>query len=238
MNILAIDCATNFLSLAISHQQKTHDFINNVANSHSEQIIKEINNLFLATQLNKNNLSLIIYNKGPGSFTGLRIGLSVAIGIATGLNIPLVAISSFELYSNQISKEINLDNYEILTIIDARLNQLYIARTNMNMDYVLEPSLVDTDYFLQNEYLFINPEKTNIITGNGLIIYPQLQFLLDKKNCLNYSRNDISKYPSAINLIEIYQKKHPPILSTNNLELLYLRDKVALNLIEQKQLKS
>ena len=106
MNILAIDTATNFLSLAISHENKINSFLGNVGNSHSEQIISEINNLFSSVQLNKKDLSLIIYNKGPGSFTGLRIGLSVAIGIATGLNIPLVAISSFEIYAHQIYKDI------------------------------------------------------------------------------------------------------------------------------------
>lgn len=239
MNILAIDSSTNFLSLAISKGNNINNFIANVNNSHSEQIIKEINNLLLSLQLNKTDISLIIYNKGPGSFTGLRIGLSVAIGIATGLNIPLVAISSFELYANQINKDLKTNNYEVLTIIDARLNELYIARTNIDMDYTLEPCLIDIEYLLKNQHLFINPNKTNIITGNALLIYPQLKALVENNsNCLDYSKYDINNYPSAVNLIEVYQKKQYPLLNVNNLELLYLRDKVALNLIEQKQLKS
>jgi tRNA threonylcarbamoyladenosine biosynthesis protein TsaB len=239
MNILAIDSTTNFLSLAISKENNTNNFIADVKNSHSEQIIKEINNLLVSSELNKIDLSLIVYNKGPGSFTGLRIGLSVAIGIATGLNIPLVGVSSFELYANQINKELKGNNYEVLIIIDARLNELYIAKTNMDIDYILEPCLIDIDYLLNNQHLFINASKTNIITGNALLIYPQLKSLLENKsNCLDYSKYDINNYPSAVNLIEIYKKKQYPLLSTNNLELLYLRDKVALNLIEQKQLKS
>jgi tRNA threonylcarbamoyladenosine biosynthesis protein TsaB len=233
MNILAIDTSTNMLSLALSNEVQSQFLLKKVDNSHSEYIIQSINDLFNLLNMKKTDLSLIVYNKGPGSFTGVRIGLSVSIGIATGLNIPLVAISSFDLHAKQFQLKVSGDDYEILTIIDARLNQLYVARHNNKLEYSLQPCLVDIDYMISNKELFLSPNKLNIITGNALSIYPELKILLESNMCEDFSCYQSEDYPNALNLIELYKHKSYRLLDVTNAELLYLRDKVALNLIEQ-----
>lgn len=97
-SVLAIDASTKALHLALSFGgdrlvQKSEL----IEKSHGQLILKKISDLFLSAGLTPEQLEGIVVTTGPGSFTGLRIGLAASKGMAVALNIPLAGISLFEL---------------------------------------------------------------------------------------------------------------------------------------------
>jgi tRNA threonylcarbamoyladenosine biosynthesis protein TsaB len=134
--ILNIETATKNCSVAIakdgvtllckelaeqgySHAEKLHVFI--------EETLKE-------AQLSFTDLDAIAVSQGPGSYTGLRIGVSAAKGLCFALDIPLIAIDTLAVLASQIS----VDKGLIVPMIDARRMEVYSAVFNSNHEKIRE----------------------------------------------------------------------------------------------------
>ncbi len=165
-------------------------------------------------------LDLIAYVEGPGSFTGLRVGLSVTLGLSLGCKAKLVAIPSFAIYALAVRDRFNGD---LVVGLDARLNQLYMAGINtQSLDYFIQPQVIDPDK--------IELKADCALIGNGFSVYK------DKLSTSVLSHNLYAiEYPSALYMLDIVvMDKYPQILP-DAANLLYLRNKVAQNLIEQAE---
>ncbi len=105
-NLLAIDTSSLSLKLGLAFGNdrlvKSEEMMDK---SHGQVIIKKINELFSSAGLKVEQLEAIIISTGPGSFTGLRIGLAVAKGMAVALDIPVVDINLFELAAYKLQQE-------------------------------------------------------------------------------------------------------------------------------------
>jgi tRNA threonylcarbamoyladenosine biosynthesis protein TsaB len=225
MNILAIDTSSEYLSLALQSNSKESHILEKIGSRHTEFILDKIHEILTLHNLVVNDINLIAYNQGPGSFTGLRIGISAAIGIALGLDIKLVAIPSFAIHAIAIKNKYNLSG-RVLVGLDARLNQLYIAGINLNdFTYFIDPAVANPN---EIEYT-----QDTIYIGNGFITYldslnPKVQ---DNIKSSEFSSND---YPNALGMLELVNMRTYPELDVDNADLLYLRNKVAMSLEEQK----
>ncbi len=105
-NILAIDTSTMTLKLALSFgKDRLIKSSNPAERSHGQVIIKKIDELLGSAGLQKNDLDALVVSRGPGSFTGLRIGLAAVKGIAVALRIPVVGIDLFELAAYKLRNE-------------------------------------------------------------------------------------------------------------------------------------
>jgi tRNA threonylcarbamoyladenosine biosynthesis protein TsaB len=76
-----------------------------VGRSHGRMIIKKMSDLFESANLSKNDIAGLVVGVGPGSFTGLRIGLAAAKGMALALDIPIIAVSLFEVAEHKLSHD-------------------------------------------------------------------------------------------------------------------------------------
>ncbi len=147
MNILAIETSSQACSVALSVSgmiTEKHEILNN---QHSEYLLSFINELFLNSAITKSELDLIAVGNGPGSFTGIRLGMGVAQGLAYGLGIPLIPISSLLTVAAQ-----STHGY-ILAAINARMSEVYwqcferqedsslIATTSANLNKPCELAL-------------------------------------------------------------------------------------------------
>jgi len=107
-NILAIDTSTKTLRLGLQFGgDRLIQSSEEIEKSHGQFIIKKIGELFQSASLEMKDLEGIVVGVGPGSFTGLRIGLAAAKGIAVALNIPMVGINIFEIASVRLK---NIDD--------------------------------------------------------------------------------------------------------------------------------
>ena len=95
---LAIDTSTDFASIALSREgEAIAELTWNSGQNHTVELVPNIIHLLDQAKLTPQSLSAIFVAKGPGSFNGLRVGMSTAKGLAFALNIPLVGISTLEV---------------------------------------------------------------------------------------------------------------------------------------------
>lgn len=124
MKILAIDTSAKAASACIAQEDKIiGEFFINTSLTHSRTLIPMIEQLCVNSGVSLNEIEAIAVNAGPGSFTGVRIGVAAAKGLAFENNLPCVAVSTLEsmaynaLYSDCV----------ICAVMDARCSQVYNA---------------------------------------------------------------------------------------------------------------
>lgn len=143
--ILNIETATTVCSVSLSKDGQTIGFREiNDGYTHAENLHVFIKELLAEHDLSPDALNAIAVSKGPGSYTGLRIGVSAAKGLAYGLNIPLISIDTLQVMSNheRIVKE---PQVVYCPMIDARRMEVYTAVYNENLQALLpvEALIVD-----------------------------------------------------------------------------------------------
>lgn len=125
MRILGIDTSTMVASVAvIEDNQLVCEYTINTKKTHSQKLMPMIENMLKESDLNINDIDLIGICVGPGSFTGLRIGMATAKAIAHVNNIPIVGVTSLEM----LAANMNLCDKKICSILDAQRNQVYTAK--------------------------------------------------------------------------------------------------------------
>jgi tRNA threonylcarbamoyladenosine biosynthesis protein TsaB len=127
-NQLVIDSATSYLFLALYRDNEAIEVhYHKGENDHSVTLMDELSNLLERHELTPNDLDRIIVGIGPGSYTGLRIGVVVAKMLGWSLNIPVYTISSLALLASSIEKE-----GLILPWIDARRGYAFLGLYELN----------------------------------------------------------------------------------------------------------
>jgi tRNA threonylcarbamoyladenosine biosynthesis protein TsaB len=123
MTILAIDTSNNALGVALFDEDRVlGEYITNMKKNHSVRIMPAIHTLLKDCDRAPADLTRIVVAKGPGSYTGVRIGVTIAKTLAWALNIPLVGVSSLEILASGVGRYFN--GY-ISPIFDARRGQVY-----------------------------------------------------------------------------------------------------------------
>jgi tRNA threonylcarbamoyladenosine biosynthesis protein TsaB len=123
MNILAIDTAASILSLALGTEKKTWLFEADAGQQHSGLLMDCIDMLIKTAGLCPDALEGVVCLKGPGSFTGLRIGFAAAKGLALSLGIPLAAVPTLDGMARHGSPWPGI----VLPLIDAKKNRFFTA---------------------------------------------------------------------------------------------------------------
>jgi len=220
MNVLAIDTHSSSGSIAISKDDKIV-FVSylDIRATHSSRLIRQIDYGLKATNILLDEIDLIVVCSGPGSFTGIRIGLSTAKGIAFGKNIPVQDISALDaLAYNFFGME-----KVICSFIDAKTKEIYACLYDKNLNHLINPTCVKAEKF------FCNIKEPIIIVGDNFdMIEPFLhginyQFALPHQNIL-----------LASTLISMAKARKYNFEDLSRLEPLYLRKSQAEIVFDQK----
>lgn len=167
--ILNIETSTRVCSVALSIDGKVEQLLEtNTQNSHSEKITLLCNEVLDKQKLSFNDLDGIAVSKGPGSYTGLRIGVSTAKGLCYGLDIPLISISTLLAMAHGI-KSVIIDadeNTLFCPMIDARRMEVYTSLFTINLKEIKPTTakIIDSDSF--SDYL---ANKRIIFGGDGAL---------------------------------------------------------------------
>lgn len=132
MKLLALDTSTENCSVAVFADGRLLER-NESGNRHAERILSMVDALLAEAGLSLKQLDAIAFGRGPGSFTGLRIGAGVAQGLAFGAGLPVVPISSLAALSQGV------DAPRVLAALDARMNQVYWGAFQRNPEGLMEP---------------------------------------------------------------------------------------------------
>ncbi len=123
MNILAFDTSTENLSVGLKTDKTFSEINRSNSLKHSENLTTDIQTLLTDAELKFSDLDLMVCSLGPGSFTGLRIGMSTAKGLAAGGKVPFVAVSLLDA----IAYRHRYFNGITVPLIDARKSNFYTA---------------------------------------------------------------------------------------------------------------
>lgn len=128
MNLLAIDTSTECASVALIVNGDLRSEEQGAQRQHARLLLPMIEGLLAEAEISLNQVDAIVYGRGPGSFTGLRIACSVAKGLAYAHDLPLFPVSSLAAIANEAMQEKEkMADAAVLAMIDARMNQVYWA---------------------------------------------------------------------------------------------------------------
>ena len=216
--LLNIETATTNCSVSLSKEGETlvlkED--NNTNYSHAESLHVFINHVIEEAGIQFSDLSAVAVSKGPGSYTGLRIGVSAAKGIAYALNIPLISVSTLKALAYQLEIEDGL----IILMLDARRMDVYSAVFDANhkeLEKVRAEILEDHSFsqYLSNGKIYF--------IGNGV---DKTKSLITHKNAHFIE----GKFPSAneMSALAFEKYKKSDIEDVAYFEPFYLKDFIAI----------
>lgn len=165
MRILGIETATAVNSIAIIDENTIlSEHTINPVESHNRHLLENIDHSLKTANLSIRDIDAVAVSVGPGSFTGIRIGISTAKSLAWASNIPLVGIPTLDALASRLP----FTDHHICPILDARKRELYCALYKAKKGTIIR----------QTEYLVLSPEtlvkrilEPTIFLGSGWIVY-------------------------------------------------------------------
>ncbi len=132
--ILSIETSGDACSVAVLLNKKEY-FENTIQKKHvhSEKLLLTVNEILESADVTLKDLDHIAVSIGPGSFTGLRIGLSAAKGIAFGAKLPIVPVPTFEAFAYQLSSLLN-ENSKFIIANKVNSEEIYYAKAKATKD--------------------------------------------------------------------------------------------------------
>lgn len=199
MNILLLETATAVCSVALAHDGRVMKEVHSdEANAHSSKLSVFVRDIFENTQLSLKDMDAVCVASGPGSYTGLRIGVSSAKGLCYALEKPLLAVPTLMgMASWYFMQHPDFDGF-VCPMIDARRMECYTAIYNHDLDE-LKPVSADVitagcydEWLDKNNVVFVGDgaEKTRELLGSH-----------------SHARYDKDYRVSAAGLLPIAEKK-------------------------------
>ena len=167
-NILNIETSTEVCSVALTSEGQVLDHRENYdGQTHATLLSQYVKEMLDYVRSREMTLDAVAVSIGPGSYTGLRIGLSEAKGLAFGLQVPLIGVNTLQLLtvSTMFNHFIEDDNVLYVPMIDARRMEVYTAVYNAALQAVVEPQAMILDGHSFEDLLLQG--NTLVIMGNG-----------------------------------------------------------------------
>ena len=212
MKLLSIDTSSDVCSVAILEDYNLIKELNITdSKTHSENLMPLVDKLFKDTNLQLSDMKALACSIGPGSFTGIRIGIASVKAMAEVMQIPVIGVASLETLAYLCN-----NSNTIVSLIDAKNNQVYCGIFHENHE--LFENYLATDI---NEVIDHLKKYSNILfVGNGAIMHKQL---LEKEmsNLSFLSQNVQSAF--ALGKCAFKKWQSGKILSADTILPLYLR---------------
>lgn len=163
MKILSIDSSSVSASAAVTEngQILAEEFVNN-GYTHSVTLMPIIEKVLKDSGISVSDIDLLAITNGPGSFTGVRIGIASAKGICDAANLPCFAVSTLEA----IAKPLSAKDVLAVSVMDARCNQVYTASFYMGKRETADRAILISE--LINELK--NEKRDIILIGDGALM--------------------------------------------------------------------
>lgn len=215
--LLAIDTSTSYLSLGIYHQGQISAVYELAANQQSDLILPAIGRLLAQAGLTLAEVEAVVYAQGPGAFTGLRIGLGVAQGLAAARALPLIGIPCLDAVA-----ALQPAQPCVLAATDARMGELFYAWYNTQTNTLL------SDYAVGRAEDIRLPAgmATGVGVGNAFAL-PGLSLPVPGSDAM----------PEAVHYLQRALSGRYQAVDAAQAELVYVRNKIALTAAEQAKRK-
>ncbi|ABZ76392.1 peptidase M22 glycoprotease [Shewanella halifaxensis HAW-EB4] len=219
LSILALDTCTESCSAAVSHQGATYSEQADAPREHSQRLLPMVKSVLSEANLALQDVDVIAYGRGPGSFTGIRICTSITQGLALGQELPVIGISTLAAMAQSAIEE---GACQVLAAIDARMGEVYWGQY-IAVDGLA--TLVNEEVVSAPEAIVLSLDLTLpvVACGTGFDAYPQIL-----EQAPNMSICEKAKFPEAKYMLALARDGVSKGHSTTVDELtpVYLRDTV------------
>lgn len=235
MKILSIDTSSNICGVSILDDNNLIcNLDSDTGRTHSENLMPMIKDALSKVNLTLKEIGLIVCDIGPGSFTGIRIGIATIKAFKDSLNIPCIGISSLEALAYNINNNSNL----VCSILDCKKDNCYFALYERNekiFETLIEPQAEDiySTLSILKSYLDDNFENSNItFVGDGSKIYEtQIKETFNDSLIADENQDILNTFNLGICG---YQKFINSGYITEDILPLYLKKPQAQRLLEEK----
>lgn len=221
-HILAIDTCTELCSTALLSDGAITAKAEIAPREHSQKLLPMVETLLADANVTMSELDAIAFGRGPGSFTGVRIGTATAQGLALGSGKPLIPVSTLAAMALQAAKLYG--DGIVISAIDARMGEVYLAAYRCEqgrLSTIIDEQVCKPDEW---DHPSLVAEDSLILVGTAWEAYPQMVELFSKKSLQVQSQF----FPRAEEMAELavlaYQQGKG--CDAAEAEPVYLRDKV------------
>jgi tRNA threonylcarbamoyladenosine biosynthesis protein TsaB len=215
--ILAIDTSTEACSVALFYRNEiTHDFIVS-ARDHTKKILPMIDTILNQSGCTLSQIDAIAFAQGPGSFTGVRIGIGVAQGLALGIDKPMIGVSTLMTLAQGAYRTKNTT--KVISSIDARMGEVYLGQyhyQNQEWQAIIPECVTKPESVVMK---IQNSDNDYYSAGTGWQTYPNMLTVIKQSDVL---------LPEAQDLVVIAHQKwlNNEVVSVEDVEPTYLRNEV------------
>ncbi len=236
VKLLAIEAASDGCSVALQMGDEIISRLEVAPRMHSRVLYPMLDEIMAEAGIRPNALDGVVFSKGPGSFTGLRIAAATAQGIGFAASLPLIGVSTLQSMAQQFSNVTSNDSppQKVATILDARMNELYFGLYSWSDESSLMEPMVD-DFIAPIALSEFPVELTPSVwqgAGNGWKLSSQMSpSLLAAVSSIN---DDLA--PSAEWLLPqaLHDFNKGQVIQPEQVELVYLRDQSHWKTIAQQ----
>lgn len=222
MKILAIETGTEACSAALLLDQDLHELHELAPREHAQLILPFVDQLLAAAGLRLNDLDALALGRGPGSFTGVRIGASVAQGLAFGADIGIVPVSSLAALAFDAHSEFEATS--VVAALDARMEEIYVGAFAFDGSDLGQPLMEEQVCPPQQLRLKIDTNCWGV--GSGFESYGQ-QLSEALGNSLQNIVSDRYPRARAVARLAAHSLVSEPAVSPDQVTPVYLRNQVA-----------
>ncbi|MDK2587113.1 tRNA (adenosine(37)-N6)-threonylcarbamoyltransferase complex dimerization subunit type 1 TsaB [Romboutsia sedimentorum] len=230
MKILGIDTSSMATSVAVLEDNKLIcEYTINTKKTHSQKLMPMIEDMLNISDININEIDVIAVCEGPGSFTGLRIGMATAKAIAHVNKLPIVGINSVEILAGNM----NLCDKNICSILDAQRTKVYMGQYKFENNELIEIKNVDVIEIDELIEELSNSNEEWILVGEAVYKYEDKLRLVDNIYIPAPSHN-VSKASSLGSLAMNKYNKNIGVYDCYNINPIYIRKSQAEVEYEEK----
>ena len=214
--LLAIETTTEICSVGLGNNGQCIALVeSDKENSHAEKIMLFVDEILKQTGLNPSILNAVIISEGPGSYTGLRIGVSSAKGLCYALDIPLIAVSTLQSMAWGAKEKYPKFN-QYCPMIDARRMEVYSAVYDSQLQAIKVPTNVIVDENAYLEYL-----EQGIVVFSGNAVEKSMPILSQNTNTVFSPTKTSARYLLELGYRKYLQKE---FVDTAYFEPFYLKE--------------
>lgn len=226
---LALETSSEACSCALNIDGRIVESYELIPRQHAQKILPMIHALLEEHKVSFDDLDAVAVGQGPGSFTGLRIGVGVAQGIAFGADLPVVSVSTLAALAMQAQQQNN--HHTIFCCIDARINEVYWGLYKVCDN---EPGLIGGENLSKpediTEFSLFNGvmEEDNWVgVGTGMKFLNTMATTV-QNTVLSYDEMMLPRAADIARLASIYFDRGE-VIKPEDLAPVYIRDKVTYN---------
>lgn len=218
MMTLAIDTATEACSVALQTQEHSYTRFEVCPQQHSQKLLPMVDEVLKEADIRLQDVELLAYGRGPGSFTGVRIATGMIQGLALGSGLPVAGISTLQTMAQQAMQTTNAS--VVAAAIDARMGEVYFGVFQRQDDIAI---LVGEERVCSpaDAAAALDERADYTKVGTGWAAYPELSTLLNNEDVAIH-------YPNASAMIALAEVALRDGVTTDAMGItpVYLRDKV------------